>query len=70
MKYENYALYMRAIVYHMNHLQKRKELENPGNANTGVAFISEAVPEESATNISVVTEGNSINLFHNINYNS
>jgi hypothetical protein len=49
MKYENYALYMKAIVYHMNHLQKRKEL-----------------PEESATN----TEGNSINLFPNINYNS
>jgi hypothetical protein len=27
MKYENYALYMGAIIYHMNHLQKRKELE-------------------------------------------
>ena len=27
MKFESFALYMRAIVYHMNYLEKRKEID-------------------------------------------
>ena len=63
MKYESYALYMKAIVYHMNHLQQRKDIES-GNNNR-------VLDEATNTRNELGVEGSAaVDLTADFNYSS